>query len=315
MSTQYGPPDILQLKEVAKPTPKDNELLIKVHASPVNRTDCATNRAHPFFMRLFTGLLRPKRPIGGTEFAGEVESAGKAVKGYQVGDRVFGFDDLGSGSHAQYMTISQDRGLTTMPEGITYEDAAASTEGAHYAYNSIKKVNLNRGQRALVNGATGAIGSAAVQLLKYFGLQVTAVCSTENLGLVASLGADKVIDYTKEDFTKDQERYKFVFDAVGKSSFPKCRRLLQSRGVYISSDLGYMAQNIVLPLVTPIIKPLIGNRKTAFPVPSDIKGTVLLIRKMIEEGTFKTVIDRKSIRWNKSSRPTGTSKRGAKWGM
>ena len=152
---KYGPPEVLKLKEVEKPTPKDNEVLIKIHATTVNRTDCATLRAKPFFARLFTGLLKPKKPIPGTEFAGEIEAIGKNVKSFKIGDKVFGFNDQGSGSHAQYMTISEDKALTTIPQNITYEQAAASTEGAHYAYNSIKKVNLKSGQKVLVNGATG----------------------------------------------------------------------------------------------------------------------------------------------------------------
>jgi len=290
--TKYGPPDVLQLKEVAKPIPKDNEVLIKIRATTVNRTDYATIKAKPFFARLFTGIFKPKKQIPGTEFAGIIEEIGENVKSFKVGDKVFGFDDTGSGSQAQYLTISEDKGLTTMPENITYEQAAASTEGAHYAYNFIKKVNIKSGQKALVNGATGAIGSAAVQLLKYFDVNVTAVCNTKNIELVKSLGADKVIDYTKEDFTKDEEKYNFVFDAVGKSSFAKCKPLLQSSGIYISSDLGYMAQNVFLPLITPIIKPMIGNKKTIFPIPTDIRKSILLIKKLIEQGKFKAVIDR-----------------------
>ena len=290
--TKYGPPEVLQLKEVDKPVPKDNEVLIRIYATTVNRTDCATIRAKPFFARLLTGILKPKKQIPGTEFAGEIEEIGKDVESFKVGDKVFGFDDQGSESHAQYMTISKDKALTTIPGNITYEQAAVSTEGVHYAYNFIKKVNLKSGQKVLVNGTTGAIGSAAVQLLKYFDVNVTAVCNTKNIELVKSLGADKVIDYTKEDFTKDEERYNFVFDTVGKSSFFKCKRLLQSGGVYISSDLGYMYQNVFLPLITPIIKPVLGNKKTVFPVPTDTRGSVLLIKRLIEEGKFKTVIDR-----------------------
>jgi len=291
--TKYGPPDVLQLKEVEKPVPKDNEVLIRIYATTVNRTDSAILRAKPFFARLFTGMFKPKKQIPGTEFAGKIEEIGENVKSLKVGDKVFGFDDQGSGSHAQYMTISEDKALTTIPKNITYEQAAASTEGAHYAYNFIKKVNIKSGQKILVNGATGAIGSAAVQLLKYFDVNVTAVCNTKNIELVKSLGANKVIDYTKEDFTKDEERYNFVFDAVGKSSFAKCKPLLQSGGIYISSDLGYLAQNIFLPLITPIIKPMIGNKKTIFPIPTDIRGSILFIKKLIEEGKFKAVIDRK----------------------
>jgi NADPH:quinone reductase-like Zn-dependent oxidoreductase len=290
--TRYGPPNVLQLKEVEKPVPRDNEVLIKIHATTVNRTDCATIRAKPFLTRFFTGMFKPKKQIPGTEFAGKIKEIGKNVKSLKVGDKVFGFDDQGSGSQAQYMTISEDKAIT-IPINITYEQAAASTEGAHYAYNFIKKVNIESGQKILVYGATGAIGSAAVQLLKYFDVNITAVCNTKNIELVKSLGANKVIDYTKEDFTKDEEKYNFVFDAVGKSSFAKCKPLLQSGGIYISSDLGYMAQNVFLPLITPIIKPMIGNKKTVFPIPTDIRGSILLIKKLIEQGKFKAVIDRK----------------------
>jgi len=288
--TKYGPPDVLQLKELEKPTPSDNEVLIKVHATTVNRTDCATIRAKPFFMRLVTGLLKPKKQIPGTEFSGEIKAVGKNIIFFKTGDKVFGFDDQGAGSHAQYMTITEDKALT-IPDNITYEQAAASTEGAHYAYNFISKVDLKKGQNVLVNGATGAIGSAAVQLLRYYDVNVTAVCATKNIELVKALGASKVIDYTKEDFTKNEQKYNFVFDAVGKSSFLKCIKLLQPGGVYISSDLGYMAQNIFLPLMTPIIKSMLGNKKTVFPVPTHIKRSLLLIKNLMEQGKFNSVID------------------------
>lgn len=285
--TKYGSPDVLQLKEVEKPVPQDYEVLIRVHATTVNRTDCATIRAIPFFMRIITGLFKPKKQIPGTEFAGEIEAVGKNVSSLKAGDKVFGFDDQGSGSHAQYMTIKEDN-VIIIPDNISYKQAAASSEGAHYAYNFIKKVDLKKGQNVLVNGATGAIGSAAVQLLKYFNVNVTAVCDTKNIELVKSLGANKVIDYTKGDFTKDKQKYDFVFDTVGKSSYFKCKHLLQPGGVYISSDLGYMAQNIFLPLITPMI----GNKKTIFPTPTDIRGSILLIKSLIEQDKFKAVIDR-----------------------
>ncbi len=289
--TKYGSPDVLQLKEVAKPTPKDNEVLIKIHATTVNRTDCATVRAKPFFMRIVTGLFKPKKSIPGTEFAGEVAVVGKSVSSLKVGDRVFGFDDEGLESYAQYLTIQEDK-VVTIPDNLSYNQAAPSFEGAHYAYNFINKVNLQAGQNVLVNGATGAIGSAAVQLLKYFEIEVTAVCSTKNIELVKSLGADRVIDYTKEDFTKDKQKYDFVFDTVGKSSFFKCQHLLKPGGIYISSDLGFMAQNLFLPLITPIIKPMMGNKKTIFPTPQDIKGSLLFIKSLIEQNKFKALIDR-----------------------
>lgn len=289
--THYGPPDGLQLKEVEKPIPRDNQVLIKVLATTVNRTDCATIRAIPFFARIVTGLFRPKKQTPGTEFAGIVEAVGKRVLSLKTGDRVFGFDDQGAQSHAQYLAITEDK-VVIMPENISYTQAAASSEGAHYAYNFINKVNLKKGQHVLVNGATGAIGSAAVQLLKYFEINVTAVCAAKNMELVKSLGANRVIDYTKEDFTKDPQTYDFVFDTVGKSSFFKCKHLLQPGGIYISSDLGYMAQNIFLPLITPIIKPMIGSKKTVAPFPTNIKRTLLLVQKLIDQGMFKAVIDR-----------------------
>lgn len=290
--TKYGTPDELKLKDVERPTPKEGEVLIRVHATTVNRTDYATIGAIPFFARVYTGLLKPKKQTPGTEFAGVVEALGENVSSLNIGDRVFGFDDQGSMAQAEYLTIPEDKAVT-IPENITYEQAAPSTEGAHYGYNFINKVNLKKGQKILVNGATGAIGSATVQLLKYLEVNVTAVCSTKNMELVKSLGADRVIDYTKEDFTKDSEKYNFVFDTVGKSSFFKCKRLLLPGGAYISSDLGYMYQNIFLPVITPIIKPLIGNKKTIFPNPVDLRGSLLLIKRLIEDGKFKAVIDRK----------------------
>jgi NADPH:quinone reductase-like Zn-dependent oxidoreductase len=286
--TKYGPPDVLQLKEVEKPTPKDNELLIKVYATTVNRTDCATRMAKPFFARFFTGLIRPKKTILGTEFAGEIESVGKNVTSFKVGDKVFGFNGIDFGAHAEYMIMPEDGFLTTMPANMTYEETAPSTEGAHYAHSFIRNANIQSGQRVLINGATGAIGSAALQLVKYFGAEVTAVCNTKNMALVKSLGADKVIDYTKEDFTKDDQMYDAVFDAVGKSSFSRCKSLLKPCGIYISSDLGYMAQNPILALVTP----LIGKKKVMFPIPKHIDENIVLFKKLIEAGKFKAVIDR-----------------------
>ncbi len=287
--TKYGSPDVLQIIEIDKPIPKDNEVLIKVYATTVNRTDCATIRAKPFFMRLVTGLIAPKKQIPGTDFSGEIEAIGKAVISFKVGDNVFGFDDEGLCSHAQYLVLAEDQGLTIIPENCSYEQAAASIEGAHYAYNFINKVKIENGPKILVNGATGAIGSAAVQLLKVFEVDVTAVCNSKNLELVKSLGADRVINYEEEDFTQQNQKYDYVFDTVGKSSFVKCKPLLNSGGVYISSELGWMYQNLFLVLVTRIL----GNKKVIFPVPTDIKGSVLLIKRLIVEGKFKAVIDRR----------------------
>ena len=285
---KYGPPDFLQLKEVEKPTPKDNEVLIRVHATTVNRTDCAMLRAKPFIMRFFTGLFKPKIPVLGTEVAGNIEAVGKDVKSFKIGDKVFGFDDGGLSSHAQYITLSENKALTTIPNNLTYEQAAASFEGAHYANNMIKKVDLTSEQKVLVNGETGAIGSAAVQLLNYFGANVTAVCNAKNFELVKSLGATKVVDYTEEDFTKSNEKYHYVLDTVGKSTFSKCKPLLLSGGVYISSELGSMAQNLFFAIITPMM----GSKKVIFPIPTDTRGSILFIKKLMEQGKFNSVIDR-----------------------
>jgi NADPH:quinone reductase-like Zn-dependent oxidoreductase len=287
--SKYGPPDVLELREVVKPVPMNNEILVKVKATTVNRTDCAMLRAKPFIMRFLTGLFKPTNPILGTEFAGEVEAVGSAVVSFKAGDKVFGFNDQGSKSYAQYLTLSENKPITTIPGNITYEQAACSMEGAHYAYNMINKVNLKAGQKVLVNGASGGIGSAAVQLLKYFGADVVAVCNTKNLELVKGLGADRVIDHMTADFTKEDQKYDLIFDTVGKSSFAKCRPLLNAGGVYMSSELGWMAQNIFFALVTPII----GKKKVIFPIPKDIKATISLIKKMMEAGKFKAVLDRK----------------------
>ncbi len=285
----YGPPENLELKEIGKPIPKENELLIKIYASTVNRTDCAILRAKPFIMRFITGVFKLKNPIQGTEFAGIIEAVGKNVKFFNTGAKVFGFEDTGSGSHAQYLTISEDKAFALMPENITFEQAAASIEGAHYTYNFINKVDLKSGHKVLVNGATGSIGSSAVQFLKYFGAEVTAVCNGKDTELVKSLGADKIIDFNKDDFTKDTGEYNFVFDTVGKSSFVKCKPLLVPGGDYISSELGFMAQNLFFAL----IKPIIGKKKVIFPVPLDCKSSIVFIIKLIDMGKFKTVIDRK----------------------
>ncbi len=287
----YGSPDLLELMEVAKPVPKGNELLIKVHATTVNRTDCAMLRAKPFIMRFFTGLIKPKNHILGTDFAGVIEEIGPKVMDYKIGDKVFGLSDSGLSSHAEYMIFPQDKALALMPDNITFEEATASLEGTHYAYNMINKLRLVRGDEVLVNGGSGAIGSAAVQLLKYYGAKVTAVCDTKNLELMKSLGADTDIDYEKEDFTKRDQKYNFILDTVGKSTFGRCKPLLKSKGAYISSELGPYSQNLFYALYTARI----GDKKVIFPIPFDCKRSVDLIKKLIEEGKFKAVIDRKYL--------------------
>jgi NADPH:quinone reductase-like Zn-dependent oxidoreductase len=287
--TGYGPPDVVRIAEVDKPVARDNEVLVKVHATTVNRTDCGLRAAKPFISRFFTGLIRPKATILGNEFAGAVEAVGSGVRSFEVADRVFGFSGDRFGAHAEYLTIPEDGSLATMPANVTYEEAAASTEGSHYALSFIRKAKIRRGQDVLVNGATGAIGSAAVQLLKRLGAQVTAVCDTEHVELVRGLGADRVIDYTAKDFTRDEQAYDVVLDAVGKSSFGRCRRLLKPRGIYLSSDLGPLSQNPILALITP----LFGGKKVMFPIPRDDQEMVRYFKELIESGAFKPLIDRR----------------------
>ena len=215
--TRYGPPDVVRVAEVEKPAAKDGEVLVRVHATTVNRTDCGLRAAKPFIYRFFTGLRRPRLTVLGNEFAGEVEAVGGGVTSFKVGDRVFGFNDISFGAHAEYMTMPEDGLLATMPANLTYEEAAPGTEGSHYALSLIRTAKLQSGQDVLVNGATGAIGSAAVQLLKTMGAEVTAVCAAEHMELVRGLGADRVIDHTAEDFTRDERRYDVVMDAVGRA--------------------------------------------------------------------------------------------------
>jgi len=287
--TKYGSPDVLQLKEVEKPIPRDNEVLIKIHATTVNRTDCGFLRAKPFIVRFFSGLTKPRNTILGNEFAGQIEAIGKDVTSFTVGDKVFGFDGDTFGAHAEYMTMPEDGVLAIMPAHMNYVETAPSNEGAHYALNYIKKANIQRGRNVLIYGATGAIGSAAVQLIKYFGAEVTAVSDTARVELVKSLGADRVIDYTKEDFTKLDETFDVVFDAVGKSTFFKCKALLKPDGIYFSTELGPYWQNPLLALWTLYL----SRKKVMFPIPKHTKEDIEFFKELIEAGKYKPVIDRR----------------------
>lgn len=287
--TQYGPPEVVQLTEVDKPVPKEKEVLIKVHVATVNRTDCGFRSAEYFIVRFFSGLVRPNNKTLGNEFAGEIEAIGKEVKLFKPGDSVFGYNDTKFGAHAEYMVMAENEAITTMPDILTYEQAAPITEGGHYALCDIRAAKIKSGQKVLINGATGAIGSAAVQLVNYFGAEVTAVCDTKNVDLIKSLGAKVVIDYKKEDFTKIKQTFDVVFDAVGKSSFGKCKPLLKKGGIYMSTELGYMSQNPFLALVTPWL----GGKKVLFPIPTITKEDVNFLKKLVETGNYKPVIDRR----------------------
>jgi len=286
--TQYGPPEVAHLKEVATPVPVKNEVLIKIHASTVNRTDCGFRSAEYFISRFFSGLFRPNQQILGCEFSGIIEAIGPEVKTFEVGDAVFGLDDAKFGGHAEYKVIAENRAIATIPEGVSFQQAAAISEGAHYAWVDIRAAKIKKGQNILVNGATGAIGSAAVQLIKYLGANVTAVCDTKNVSLVKSLGADVVIDYKKEDFTQLQDKFDVVFDAVGKSSFGKCKPLLKKNGIYISTEFGKMAQNPFLAIITPML----GGKKVLFPIPATTKSDIEFLKMLVANRHYKPVIDR-----------------------
>ena len=261
----------------------------------MNRTDCGIRRADPFLIRLFYGLARPRAAVLGNEFAGEVEAVGSAVTSFEVGDRVFGFNTglFGTrgqfGAHAEYMVIPENRALATMPAHLSYEEAAPCTEGSHYALSLLATANIRGGQEVLVHGATGAIGSAAVQLLKSLGVSVTATCDTEHMELVRGLGADRVVDYTAQDFTKDDREYDVVLDAVGKSSFDRCRRLLKSGGSYLSTDGRPLFRYFVLVLVTPLLR----RKKVMFAFPRVSRATMSHVKDLIESGDFKAVVDRR----------------------
>lgn len=284
----YCSPEKIQIEEIEKPVPNDNEVLIKVYATTVNRTDCANLTAKPFIMRFVLGLFKPRKIILGNDFAGMVVEIGKNIQDFNLNDRVFGFTDTGLESMAEYMKIVPKGNISRIPDNYDFKQAVASLEGAHYAYSFIRRAGIKSGQSILINGATGAIGSASLQFVNQFHIRITATCSTKNIQLVESLGANKVIDFTKDDFTKDSEKYDFIFDAVGKSTFGKCKHLLKNGGVYISSELGPYAQNPFLALLTS----LGSKKKVIFPIPFNVQKTLPYIKDLLEKGKFKPVIDR-----------------------
>jgi NADPH:quinone reductase-like Zn-dependent oxidoreductase len=286
----YGPPEVLTVREVPVPEPGPGEILVRVHAATVNRTDCGALWGKPYIFRFFVGWPLPRVPATGTDFAGEVVATGPGPTPFSVGDRVMGFNDQNLGSHAQYLKLSEREAIVPIPDGVSYEVAAASMEGAHYARNFIEAVPLRPGDAVLVNGATGAIGSAGVVLLKNAGARVTAVCAEPHRAAVAALGADRTLDYTQTPFTEQLrgETFAFVFDAVGKSSFGACRPLLTETGAYLSSELGPRNENPFLALVAPLMR----GPKVRFPIPRNIARTLALVAPLLAKGTFRPLIDR-----------------------
>src|SRR5216683_6414463 len=283
----YGPPEVQRLEEVERPVPKEHEVLVKIHATTVTRTDCGLRAGKPFISRFFTGLRRPTQRILGTELAGEIAAVGAAVSEFAVGDLVFGSTSaFRFGTHAEFICLPESGPLAHNPARMSFEEAAAVSDGAILALMGMRPAGVGKGKKILVYGASGSIGTAGVQLARYFDADVTAVCSTKNLDLVRSLGADTVIDYTKEDFTKNGEKYDVIFDAVGKQSFKRCQDSLEPGGMYLPTD-GF--ENLVLALWTPRF----GDKKVVFQIPPrQTKQDVLFLKHLVEAGKFRPVIDR-----------------------
>src|SRR5258708_26279405 len=281
----YGPPEVLGLAGVARPVPKDNEVLIRTHATTVNRPDCGWRSGQPFFVRASRGRRRPQRRILGSELAGEVAGVGPAVSAFAVGDEVFGVS--GFGAHGEWVCVREDRPLTHKPAGMPFEEAAAVCDGVMSALSCLSKADLPKGRSLLIYGASGSIGTAAVQLAKKaFDATVTAVCSTKHVELVRSLGADRIIDYTQEDFTTNGQTYDVIFDAVGKTSFRRCRRVLKPGGLYIETDLGFLWHVPLLVLLTRRI----GDRRGTVGGTPDTQPHVPLLKELIEAGKDPAVI-------------------------
>ena len=286
---RYGPPDVLRIEDVPRPVPAPDEILVRIRATGVTRSDAHLRAGQPFVGRLQSGLLRPKRRILGHELAGEVEWVGAGVTEFAVGDRVFGalpYLGLSTGAHAEYLCVPERFPLAHMPAGMGFEEAGAVCDGALLTLNSLRPAGPLEGKRIVVYGASGSMGTAGVQLAKHFGARVTAVCNTPNVELVRSLGADEVIDYLQEDFTRNGDTYDIIFDAVGKHSFRRCKRSLRPGGVYLPTD-GF--RNLALWL----LHKRVGDKKVVFELPPRMrKQDVLFLKGLIEAGEYRPVIDR-----------------------
>jgi len=285
---KYGPPEVVQIEEVPKPVPRNDEILVKVHFASVNRTDTGFRSAEYIISRFWSGLWKPKFPVLGCEFSGVVEAIGNDVYDFQVGDAVFGFNDKQFGGHGEYLTIAASAAVARIPEKVTLDQAAALTEGAHYALVDIRAAKVQANHHVMVYGSSGAIGSAAVQILGAMGVHVTAVCNTQNVALMRSLGAHNVIDYQTEDYTNFQQYFDFILDAVGKSSYKICKPLLSAKGIYISTELGKNGVNIFWALAGIFSK----GKKVLFPIPQINKEDVEYLGDLAQQGLLKPVIDR-----------------------
>ena len=283
---RYGPPDVLRLEDVERPLPGPDEVLIRIRATTVNRSDTETRQGSPAVARLLTGLRRPRHRILGTELAGEVEAAGATVTEFRPGDAVFGVRAWKFGAHAEYICMRESAALAPKPAGVSFEEAAAVCDGVILALMGLRPADVRKGRSILVYGASGSIGTAAVQLSRYYDADVTAVCGTKNLELVSSLGADRVIDYTQEDFTKNGQTYDVIFDAVGKHSFRRCRDSLRPGGIYLATD---HLNNLLLAPWTRF-----RDKKVIFPIPPRYtKQDVVFLKGLMEAGQYRAVIDRR----------------------
>lgn len=276
---RYGPPEVLRIEDVARPVPNADEVLVRVHATTATRSDCGLRGAEYFVARLFTGLFRPRRRRVGIEFAGEVEAAGAAVTELAVGDRVFG---IGSGTNAEYVCVREADVIARIPDGTVYEEAAAVADGALSAM-SLLGARVEQDDRVLVYGASGSIGVGGVQVAKHLGAHVTAVCNTKNVDLMRSLGADEVVDYLKEDFTRNGETYDVVFDAAGKTTFLRCRRSLKPDGMYITTDPGFMWHDAVVSVFA---------KRAKLGIVRYTKPDLVTLAELLERGEYRPVIDR-----------------------
>jgi len=284
---RYGPPEVLRLEEVERPVPDVDEVLVKIHAATVTRTDTGLRSAEYFISRFVTGLRRPRNKILGVEFAGEVEAVGAAVTEFKVGDSVFG--GKGFGAWAEFLSIQETDPVAHKPRGMTFDEAAAVFDGAELALACLRKADPLKGRSIVIYGASGSIGVAAAQLARHFGAHVTAVCNTKNVELLRSLGADEVLDYTQEDFTRNGKTYDVIFDSVGKHSFRRSRRSLKPGGIFIETDLGFMWHVPFLLLLTRWI----GDKKVKIGIPNYTKQDLLFLKELIEAGKFRAVIDRR----------------------
>lgn len=285
---RYGPPEVVSVRDVAVPTIDPDELLVEVHATTINRTDCHYRAASPFPMRIVTGPLRPRPKIWGCEFAGRVATVGDAVSEFIVGDRVFGYVEGRFGAHAEYLAVKADRLVTKIPDGCSYVEAAPMTEASHYAKSHLDSAKVTSGTAVLIYGASGGIGVAAVQLAKLAGATVTAVCATDGVALVSSLGPNRVIDYTVSDFTSGHERYDVIVDAWGMLSFRRCARIMKPRGVFTSTGPGPHVQNLVLPFTT-----MFSKRRVVFRPPKFDRAMLDRFAAMMASGELVAPIDRR----------------------